>query len=128
MIALGRSARHPSPSLDRFLRISRNKAVAPVADQILPPLQNQRGAESEIVGRMEELHPRPLQLLVVQVLRDLDRLLFEGVEAGVALARSDLVRRIALDHSTVENVEAFATASYVSRVIRRASPDRCRGE
>src|ERR1700722_16012401 len=73
----------PPPLLQRLLRrVGGNQAVAPVPDQVCPLGFKQRFPHGEPVRRLEELHERPLELAVIQILRDLDRLFGERVEAG----------------------------------------------
>jgi hypothetical protein len=58
----------------------------------LPTGLHERRSYLEIIRRLKELHERPLQLSVVQILGDLDRFFGEWVEAGVEHARRDIVR------------------------------------
>ncbi len=67
-------------------------AIAARADQVLAARLLERPANLEVILGLEELHQRPLQLPVAQMLGDVDRLLGERVEARVVHAGRDVER------------------------------------
>jgi hypothetical protein len=54
--------------------VRRDEAVAPVADQILPPSLDKRFPYREPIRRLEELHECPLHFAIAHAFRDMHRL------------------------------------------------------